>query len=80
MFACFFCFVFLSLLTHNVCFCIGFSKKFQSCNLQDECLEFFPAWAETSVHLAGLVICCVYMKQLQSELELSNNLKRRQLH
>ena len=77
---CMFFFVFfLFLLTHSVYFCIGCSKKFQSCNLRDEYLELFPAWVETSVHFAGLVICCVYIKQPQPELKLSNNLKRRHI-
>ena len=37
----FFVLFFLFLLTHNVYIYLGFSKKLQNCNLQDECLGLF---------------------------------------
>ena len=73
MFACF-----LILLTHNVYFCIGFSEKAKR-QFTGWIFEVFPALTETSVHLAGLDICCDCIKQSQPGLKLSNNLKRRHI-
>ena len=63
----FFCSLFL--LTHNVYFCIGFPKKFQSYNLRDEYMGFFQPGLKLQSTLPDC--CCDYKKQSQPWKSLS---------